>query len=712
MSSRYQKILPQLTPSTSVLDTRSTTPDVTPALQFAQQLQTNLDELSVIKTPNHLAGDAEFVKRGYLDPINEAKNKAIESFKNNNIAEGVQGLRDIKSFMLQSQQQGGVYSQIENNYNKAAEYTKQLEEGYNKGTYQDWQVNSYKGLINKSKSFNDKGEYVPFELSNPAQALDLPKYFNDLAKDWGKTSFKNYKLTSDGLFYDMSSGSRVTKEEVKEGLLKFMASDTKAQSYYKELASVFGQATADSMFNNAMNAAADKEEFNEIHPHYVKNPLLESLSDGSRGRNGNDKKNPFEGLLPYTVSGVSGDVDVSNIPTSLYLTKDGDLITPMKGLSGDYISLNKKEKVNEIKKGVNIPAGGTYIPQGVPSDMIVTEKFKQYPARNDYQAVTLDQILSDDKFKKVKDDLTKNYKGLLDIVRRHSVEDYQNNLNKKADYKSEDYNKFIFQKYNELNKEKKLFANVKPPVTGDNDELLVTRPNGSTIKETSFKSSELPRLITAFGTNVVKIGKDGKAIPITTKELGILKTKDFTKSIVVGSFQNEGFNPHAGKYLISLDGVDYVIPADTVAIGKNGNLSNVALFNLFNNNGQSSKLGYPVGTVGDFTDSEYLYTKIFLEGNNPANVPPLGGEFIVSMDDKYDKNNKIKDFNYDNYNPDNSDIKITYKTADGKRYPVPQNIYSLADLTTLARDNYNKLNDTNSRNIYINYLQQLQEQQK
>ena len=197
MSSRYQKVLPQLTPSTSVLDTRSTTPDVTPALQFAQQLQTNLDELSVIKTPNHLAGDAEFVKRGYLDPINEAKNKAIESFKNNNIAEGVQGLRDIKSFMLQSQQQGGIYSQIENNYNKAAEYTKQLEEGYTKGTYQDWQVNNYKGLISKSKSFNDKGEYVPFELSNPAQALDLPKYFNDLAKDWGKTAFATYKKIID-----------------------------------------------------------------------------------------------------------------------------------------------------------------------------------------------------------------------------------------------------------------------------------------------------------------------------------------------------------------------------------------------------------------------------------------------------------------------------------------------------------------------------------
>ena len=143
MSSRYQKVY-TLTPSTSVLDTRSTTPDVTPALQFAQQLQTNLDEMSVIKTPNHLAGDAEFVKRGYLDPINEAKNKAIEAFQGNNIAEGVQGLRDIKSFMLQSQQQGGVYSQIENNYKTAAEFSKQLEEGL---TFIVKSIKGYRSLI-------------------------------------------------------------------------------------------------------------------------------------------------------------------------------------------------------------------------------------------------------------------------------------------------------------------------------------------------------------------------------------------------------------------------------------------------------------------------------------------------------------------------------------------------------------------------------------
>jgi hypothetical protein len=702
MSSRYQKILPQLTPSTSVLDTRSTTPDVTPALQFAQQLQTNLDELSVIKTPNHLAGDAEFVKRGYLDPINEAKNKAIESFKNSNIAEGVQGLRDIKSFMLQSQQQGGVYSQIENNYKTAAEYTKQLEEGYTKGTYQDWQINYYKKLVNNSKSFNDDGEYVPFQSSTPAQALDLPKYFNDLAKDWGKTSYKNYKLTSDGLFYDMSSGSYVTKDEVKLGLTKFMKSDMKALSYYKEMSNILGQDTADSLFNSAIEAAASKEEFNDINPHYVKNPLLESLSSGSgKGRKGSedDKKSQFEGLLPYTVTGVSGGVDTSKIP-KFYLTKDGDLITPT-GIGRGYKSLITKEKTKNPFTGKEQE----------------TMDFKKYTdtgplsdASSKFTSVDLGQILSNDKYKVVKESLRKTYPGLLEIVRRFPVEKYKEGLNKNAEYRADDYNEAVLKRYQEINKEKKLFANLKPPVTGDNDELLVTRPNGSTIKEASFKSSELPRLISAFGTNVAKIGKDGKASNITTKQLETLKTKDFTKSIVIGSFQNEGYNPHAGNYLISLDGEEYVIPSDTVAIMKNGNLSNVALYNMFKNNGSSSKIGSPVGAVSDFTDSEYLFTKIFLEGNTPDNVPALGGEFIISMDDKYDKNGKIKDFNYDNYNPDSSDIKLSYKLPNGSSISIPQDAFNLSELTNLSRDNYNKLNDQNLINIYANYINQFQQQ--
>lgn len=700
MSSRYQKVLPQLTPSTSVLDTRSTTPDVTPALQFAQQLQTNLDELSVIKTPNHLAGDAEFVKRGYLDPINEAKNKAIEAFQSNNIAEGVQGLRDIKSFMLQSQQQGGVYSQIENNYNKAAEYTKKLEEGYTKGTYQDWQVNNYKGLINKSKSFNDKGEYVPFELSNPAQALDLPKYFNDLAKDWGKTAFSTYKLTSDGLFYDMSSGTRVTKEEVKAGLIQFMKSDMKAQSYYKELASVFGEAAADSMFNNAMNAAADKEEFSQITPHYVRNPLIEGAgSSRSRNRIDNNGAPILEGLLGKQVTFKGSGVDMDEIPSQLFL-HNGDLIT--RTSSGRYRSLINKVNVKVQTQGSNLAPGSGVV--------LNEERFKEYPASDNYKAITLDQILSNDKYKSTKENLQKQAPGLLETARRFPVEEYRKSLAKDATYNPNDYNQFLLKKYEQLNEEKTAYVNMMRPSIKDG-KLLVSRPNGENLNMSDFIKYELPALISAHGNEIIELvnGKSNKMDNTKVSELKQYMDGKPDNVKVLGTFQSEGFNPYGGRYLIEANGKQYVIPGDTEAVRQMSNYTNIALSNIFKNNGASSKLGNTVGV--DYTDSEFLYTNIFLKGNpDISSVPPIGGQFIVSMDDKYDKNNKLKKFDFDNYNPENSDIKLMYK-VNGRNYPIDQTIFNATQLANLGRHNDHFLGDKENQQIYFNYLQQLSQQQ-
>lgn len=700
MSSRFQKILPQLTPSTSVLDTRSTTPDITPALQFAQKLQTNLDELSVIKTPNHLAGDVDYVKRGYLDPINEAKNKAIESFKNNNIAEGVQGLREIKTFMLQSQQPGGIYSQIENNYNQAVANLKQIEEGYTKGTYQDWQVNYYKKLINSTKSFNDNGEYVPFSSSNPAQAIDLPEYFNKLAKDWGKTAYSNYKLTKDGLFYDMSSGSYSTTDEIRKGLIQFLKSDTKAQSYYREMSNVFGEDFAQSTFNNAIEAAASKESSNMINPHYVRNPLIQAASSPTKPKT-NEKGVPIlDGLMGKQVTIKGGGVDIGEIPSKLFITPDGDLITPLEGLSGRYRSLLIKETtVTEVSAETGFPVSWG-------------EKFKEYPASNNYKSITLDRILTDEKFSKVKKNLQKEAPGLLETARRFPVESYRATLPKDAEYNANDYNQFLLKKYQQLNDTKTGFFNMLQPVT-KNNKIVVSRPNGETINYDDFRDIELPRLIANHGLSIIEL-VNGKGDYIDTKKLGELKTAidDNPKNVkILGTFQNEGFNPYAGRYVIEIGNKQYVIPGDTETARRNSNLTNIALHNVFKNNGSSSTLGSPVGTIGDYTDSEYLFSTIFLSNNNDINkVPPLGGQFIISMDDKYDKSNKLKNFNIDSYNPENSDVKLMYK-VNGKTYPIPPEIYNLNDLTNLGRYNDELLSKPEVFEYYRNYLQQLSQQQ-
>jgi hypothetical protein len=80
------------------------------------------------------------------------------------------------------------------------------------------------------------------------------------------------------------------------------------------------------------------------------------------------------------------------------------------------------------------------------------------------------------------------------------------------------------------------------------------------------------------------------------------------------------------------------------------------------------------------------------------------------MDDKYDKNNKLKKFDFDNYNPENSDIKLMYK-VNGKTYPIDQRIFNSTDLANLGRYNDNFLSNQENQQIYFNYLQQLSQQQ-
>ena len=710
MSSRYQKVLPQLTPSTSVLDTRSTTPDVTPALQFAQQLQTNLDELSVIKTPNHLAGDAEFVKRGYLDPINEAKNKAIEAFQGNNIAEGVQGLRDIKSFMLQSQQQGGVYSQIENNYNKAAEYTKKLEEGYTKGTYQDWQVNNYKGLISKSKSFNDAGEYVPFELSNPAQALDLPTYFNELAENWGETTRANLRLVEGGMFYDMSTHSYVTAPEVKAGLLKFMASDTKAQSYYKELANVFGKDTADSMFNNAINAAADKAEFNKINPHYVQNPLLKEAIKNLE----NNSKVPTLELIPTSVSVDGTKIDMGEISSKMYLSPDGkDLIVPIGGMSGKYRSLTDKETISVVTQ-----LAGTNTPK-----ITKEERFKEYQAKNDYASVSLNDVMNNKggKFTEVLKNLEVKAPGLKETVLSYPFAKYQEEV--KGDAKIEDYNAKILRQYSSRIKDRNLAVNYMATANNDAGKTVLSKADGGIVQHDEFVKINLKNYINEGRTGgVVEVDASGNNIPKTTTDVDkILKNYDPEKITVMGTYlPGDGANPFSGWYKVSMDNKTYYVrDPKTSTLNKSLNPISVSLFNLRTSNGRTQKLEIDKNTLP-------LFTKLFIEPNkSTGKILPPNGTIEITMDSKYDKSDNMYDFNYSDeiLNAEKtSNINILYRYKDangververvGKELGDNKELNLAKTIREMGLDFDDNLNDTSPNgwmNSLIEYQRKLQE---
>jgi hypothetical protein len=390
---------------------------------------------------------------------------------------------------------------------------------------------------------------------------------------------------------------------------------------------------------------------------------------------------------------------MDEVPSQLFL-HNGDLIT--RTSSGTYRSLINKEM---ISVGTQLP--GTTAPniRGAKEEV-----FKIYPASDNYTAITLDQILSNDKYKITRENLRKQAPGLLETARRFPVEEYRKTLAKDATYNPNDYNQFLLKKYEQLNEEKSAFVNMIRPSIKDG-KLLVSRPNGENLNMSDFIKYELPALISAHGNEIIEL-VNGKSNDMDNTKVSALKQYMDSKPDnvkVLGTFQSEGFNPYGGRYLIEANGKQYVVPGDTEAVRQMSNPTNIALHNVFKNNGASSTLGDTVGVA--YTDSEFLYTTMFLKGNPDINnVPPIGGQFIVSMDDKYDKNNKLKKFDFDNYNPENSDIKLMYK-VNGKTYPIDQRIFNSTDLANLGRYNDNFLGNQENQQIYFNYLQQLSQQQ-
>jgi hypothetical protein len=71
---------------------------------------------------------------------------------------------------------------------------------------------------------------------------------------------------------------------------------------------------------------------------------------------------------------------------------------------------------------------------------------------------------------------------------------------------------------------------------------------------------------------------------------------------------------------------------------------------------------------------------------------------------------RLKKFDFDNYNPENSDIKLMYK-VNGRNYPIDQTIFNSTQLVNLGRHNDHFLGDKENQQIYFNYLQQLSQQQ-
>ena len=253
--SRFRKTFAKLDPTLYVPEKRNLIPDITPLTTIATGMQSLFDDVSVIQPPVHLNNDANDVQSKYLNPIKEAKDKALETFSSNNSLEGVKELRDIKKFMIESNQPGGVAYNFKANAEALSKWNEDLKSRLAKGDITRDVYNSYVTDASKFKSYNDDGEYSTFQGGQPASYVDLKKLSDDIAGKY--KADKNYTFQSNGIYTHKITNEIVDKNTVYSGIIQSVMADTKAVSYIQDLQRVYGTEKAMKMVNDIAYSSAD-----------------------------------------------------------------------------------------------------------------------------------------------------------------------------------------------------------------------------------------------------------------------------------------------------------------------------------------------------------------------------------------------------------------------------------------------------------------------
>ena len=253
--SRFRKTFAKLDPTLYVPEKRNLIPDITPLTTIATGMQSLFDDVSVIQPPVHLNNDANDVQSKYLNPIKEAKDKALETFSSNNSLEGVKELRDIKKFMIESNQPGGVAYNFKANAEASSKWNEDLKSRLAKGDITRDVYNSYVTDASKFKSYNDDGEYSTFQGGQPASYVDLKKLSDDIAGKY--KADKNYTLQSNGIYTHKITNEIIDLKTVYSGIMQSVMADTKAFSYIQDLQRVYGTEKAMKMVNDIAYSSAD-----------------------------------------------------------------------------------------------------------------------------------------------------------------------------------------------------------------------------------------------------------------------------------------------------------------------------------------------------------------------------------------------------------------------------------------------------------------------
>ena len=533
--SRFRKTFAKLDPTLYVPEKRNLIPDITPLTTIATGMQSLFDDVSIIQPPVHLNNDANDVQSKYLNPIKEAKDKALETFSSNNSLEGVKELRDIKKFMIESNQPGGVAYNFKANAEASSKWNEDLKSRLAKGDITRDVYNSYVTDASKFKSYNDDGEYSTFQGGQPASYVDLKKLSDDIAGKY--KADKNYTLQSNGIYTHKITNEIVDKNTVYSGIIQSVMSDTKAVSYIQDLQRVYGTEKAMKMVNDIVYSSADAAAHvdrdislfstDQVALHRLKNAIDredEKQAALDRGILINVPLKDEGNIALKLTTGITVDdemkVENGNVLNGFYRDSEGNIY--QRQTNGKYQSLTGnttggKSVKNKMIIGVT-GSGGVRTMEG--STTVTGEGLK---------AVNLAK-LDYNKDKKIIDFLDKELPGLRGIATNLSKEN--NNMS-----------------VSELNMTalKRFKSNQQPLLQA---QQLITPDNKNEIDKTSISNiaSKLSGIVDL--TNVYRIDKNNKKIIPDDKEVAALETgleslswkknnKDETEYKIIGKFNED-----------------------------------------------------------------------------------------------------------------------------------------------------------------------------
>lgn len=523
--SRFRKTFAKLDPTLYVPEKRNLVPDITPLTNIATGMQSLFDDVSIIQPPAHLNNDAQDVQSRYINPIKEAKDKAVETFRTNNSLEGVKALRDIKAFMIEANQPGGVAYNFKANAEALSKWNEDLKSRLAKGDISQDVYNHYVSNASSFKSYNDNGEYNKFQGGQPAAYVDLKKMADDIAGKY--KADKNYVLQSDGIYTHKITNEIVDLQTVFNGTMQSIMSDSKAVAYFQDLQRVYGTEKAMKMVNDIVYSSADAAAHvdrdislfstDQVALHRLKKAVDredEKQAALDRGILINVPLKDEGNIALKLTTGVTVDdemkVDNGNVLNGFYKDSEGNIY--QRQTNGKYKILSDKKKPI---KWENTPLGTYSI--DVPVKEVEGKGLKSLNLANlDYT-----------KDKKIIEFLDKELPGLRGIATNLSKENNKMSVN-------------------ELNMTalKRFKSNQQPLLQA---QQLITPDNKNEIDKTSTSiiASQLSGIVNL--TNVYRVDGNNKKIRPNDKEIAALETgletlswkksnKDETEYKIIGKF--------------------------------------------------------------------------------------------------------------------------------------------------------------------------------